>query len=67
MYDVDLVERLLDVKIGDRRPAGYEPARPYEELFSEGPPPSVRHLGKGSRIREKMNAEERAIIAREKG
>jgi ferredoxin len=67
MYDVDLVERLLDVKIGDKRPAGYEPAQPYEAFFSEGPPPSVRHLGNGSRIREKMNAEERAIIAREKG
>ena len=67
MYDVDLVEQLLETKIGDRRPAGYEPAQAYEAFFSEGPPPSVRHLGKGSRIREKMNAEERAIIARERG
>jgi len=67
MYDVDLVEQLLSVKVGDRKPDGYVPARPYEELFSEGPPPSVRNLGKGSRIRDKMNAEERAIIARERG
>ena len=67
MYDVDLVEELLDVTIGDTRPAGYIPAEPYEEYFSEGGPPSVRHLGNGSRIREKMNAEERAIIARERG
>lgn len=67
MYDVDLVEKLLGEPIGDRKPDVYQPAQPYEALFSEGPPPSVRHLGKGSRIREKMNAEERAIIARERG
>ena len=67
MYDVDLVEQLLDVKIGDTKPAHYAPAPPYEELFSEGGPPSVRHLGKGSRIWAKMNAEERAVIARERG
>ena len=62
MYDVTLVETLL----GDRKPAEYVPAQPYEEFFSEGGPPSVRHLGKGSRIRDKMNAEERAIMARER-
>ena len=67
MYDVDLVERLLDVKIGDARPASYVPAEPYEELFSEGGSESVRHLGHGSRIREKMNTEERALMARERG
>lgn len=67
MYDVDLVEQLLGVTIGDRKPAEYVPSRAFEDLFSEGPPPSVRHLGKGSRIRDKMNAEERAIIARERG
>jgi hypothetical protein len=61
------VEQLLDVKIGDTRPDRYVPAQPYEELFSEGGPPSVRHLGKGSRIWAKMNAEERAILARERG
>ena len=66
MYDVDLVEKLLGIKIGDRKPAEYVPAQPYEELFSEGGPPSVRHLGHGSRIRDKMNAEERAIMARER-
>jgi len=38
------------------------PAKPYEEFFSEGGEESVRHLGKGSRIREKMTAEERAIM-----
>jgi len=67
MYDADLVEELLGVKIGDGKPDQYIAARPYEELFSEGGPPSVRHLGKGSRIRDKMNAEERAILARERG
>src|SRR5690242_10623738 len=60
MYDSDLVEGLVGEKIGDRKPAEYQPAQAFEELFSEGPPPSVRHLGKGSRIREKMSAEERA-------
>jgi Pyruvate/2-oxoacid:ferredoxin oxidoreductase delta subunit len=66
MYDVDLVERLLEVKITDRKPDQYVPAQPYEELFSEGGAASVRHLGKGSRIREKMNAEERAVFERER-
>ena len=51
-----------------RRDAQYpQPAQAYEGYFSEGGPPSVRHLGKGSRIRDKMNAEERAVIARERG
>jgi hypothetical protein len=66
MYDVNLVETLLGVEIGDRKPADYVPAQPYEEFFSEGGPPSVRHLGNGSRIKDKMNAEERAIMARER-
>src|SRR5262245_34582843 len=66
MYDVNLVEQLLGVKIGDKKPANYEPAQAYEEFFSEGAEPSVRHLGKGSRIRGKLNAEERAMMARER-
>src|SRR6476660_7010582 len=41
MYDVDLVERLVGEKIGDRKPAEYQPAQAFEALFSEGPPPSV--------------------------
>jgi hypothetical protein len=65
MYDVDLVEEALGTKIGDTKPAEYVPAEPWEELFSEGG--RYRHLGKGSRIREKMNAEERAILQRERG
>ncbi len=60
MYDVDLVERTLSVKVGDKKPVTYIPAEPYEEYFSEGG--LYRHLGKGSRIREKMTAEERAIL-----
>jgi Pyruvate/2-oxoacid:ferredoxin oxidoreductase delta subunit len=64
MYDVDLVEQALGVEIGDRKPAEYVPAQPYEELFSEGG--RYRHLGHGSRIREKMSAEERALMARER-
>jgi ferredoxin len=66
MYEVDLVEQLLGVTITDRKPDGYIPAQPYEEYFSEGGAHSVRHLGKGSRIREKMNAEERAILEQER-
>jgi Pyruvate/2-oxoacid:ferredoxin oxidoreductase delta subunit len=67
MYDVDLVEQLLGEKIGDRKPDVPTPAEPWEDLFSEGGSRSVRHVGKGSRIRDKMNAEERAILARERG
>lgn len=64
MYDTSLVEEALGVKIGDTPPDEPIPAQAYEELFSEGG--LYRHLGKGSRIREKMNAEERQIFAREK-
>ena len=67
MYDVSLVEQLLGTPIGDTKPADYIPAEPWEDLFSEGGARSVRDRGKGSRIREKMNAEERAIMARERG
>lgn len=64
MYDSDLVEQVLGVKIGDEPSPEPIPARPYEELFSEGG--LYRHLGTGSRIGEKMTAEERAIINRER-
>lgn len=60
MYDTDLVEQVLGVKITDKKPAEREPALPFEEYFSEGG--LYRHLGKGSRIREKMNQEERARL-----
>jgi ferredoxin len=66
MYDVDLVEELLGVKIGASRPEEYVPAEPYEEYFSEGGAHSVRDLGRGSRIREKMNEEERRILEMER-
>jgi Pyruvate/2-oxoacid:ferredoxin oxidoreductase delta subunit len=62
MYDTNLVEQVLGVKIGDT--AEYVPSEPYEEYFSEGG--AYRHLGHGSRIRDKMNAEERAVMARER-
>jgi len=64
MYDVELVEQALGVTIGNKKPEEYEPPQAWEELFSEGG--MYRHLGRGSRIREKMNAEERAIMARER-
>ena len=59
MYDTGMVEELLGVKVGDQKPTEYRPAQPYEELFSEGGARSVRAEGSGSRIREKINKEER--------
>jgi Pyruvate/2-oxoacid:ferredoxin oxidoreductase delta subunit len=66
MYDVNLVEQLLEVKITDRIPDEYQPPEAWEELFSEGGERSVRDLGKGSRVREKMNEEEKRILERAK-
>ena len=66
MYPVDLVENLLGTKIGDKAPDHYEPPQAWEELFSEGGEHSVRHLGKGSRIRDKMNAEEKRVLEMER-
>ena len=66
MYDVNLVEQLIGETVGDRKPDAYIPAQPYEEYFSEGEEKSVRHLGTGSRIQEKMNAEERALLESER-
>ena len=60
MYSTDLVEEALGVKIGDKKPERPEAAQPFEELFSEGG--VYRNVGKGSRIREKMNKEERARL-----
>jgi len=62
MYGVDLVEQLRGVGITDKIPEGYVPAQPHEGLFSAGGSRSGRHLGKGSRIWEKMNAEGRAVM-----
>lgn len=62
MYDTALVEEVLGVRITDAKPTEYLPAQPYEEYFSEGGEQSVRHLGKGSRIRDKMNEEEKRIF-----
>jgi Pyruvate/2-oxoacid:ferredoxin oxidoreductase delta subunit len=59
MYDTTQIEELLGVKIGDQKPAEYRPAMPYEEYFAEGGSESIRDTGSGSRIREKMNKEER--------
>lgn len=64
MYDTALVESALGVTITDHKPTEYQAAEPHEDLFSEGG--RYRHLGKGSRIREKINAEERALMARER-
>jgi len=64
MYDTNLVEDVLGVKIGDTAPEEPIPAQPYEEFFSEGG--QYRNVGHGSRIREKITAEERAIFASER-
>ena len=66
MYDVNLVEELLGATIGDKQPDAYIRAQPYEEYFSEGGARSVRQRGKGSRIYEKMNEEEKRILAMER-
>lgn len=66
MYDVKLVEEVLGVKVSDKKPEQYEPPQAFEELFSEGGDRSIRHLGKGSRIREKMSEEEKRIFERAK-
>ena len=57
MYDTTLVEQTLGVPVGNTKPAAYHPPEPWEEQFAEGG--TLRHLGKGSRIAEKMSAEER--------
>ncbi len=59
MYPTDLIEEMFQIKIGDKKPDEYHPAQPFEEFFSEGGLYSVRHLGNGSRIKEKMAKEER--------
>jgi len=66
MYNVDFVEELLGVSIGDKVPEDYVPAKAYEEYFSDGGARSVRYLGKGSRLRDKMNVEDRKLIDWEK-
>lgn len=66
MYNADFVEELLGLEIEDKKPEGYLAAEAYEDYFSDGGRYSVRHLGKGSRLREKMNAEERKIVSWEK-
>jgi hypothetical protein len=59
MYPTDLIEEMFQSKVGDLKPAEYHPALPLEEFFAEGGRYSVRHLGNGSRIKEKINKEER--------
>lgn len=66
MYDVSLVEQLLGIKVTDKKPDTYEPPQAFEDFFSEGGAQSVRDLGKGSRIREKMNEEEKRTLERAK-
>ena len=65
MYSTDFVEKLLDVTIDDQIP-GYVAAKPYDQYFTESGEFSVRHLGKGSRIRDRMNAEDRKVLDWEK-
>jgi len=67
MYNTDFVEELLGVEVGDHKPNPPIPAQAYEEYFSEGGARSVRHLGQGSRIREKMTKEDRDLMRWAKG
>ena len=62
MYDANLVEELLDTKITKKKPDEYTPAHAWEEFFSEGGARSVRSQGKGSRILERINAEQRKLF-----
>jgi len=62
MYSTDFVEELLGIEIGDQKPSPPIPALAYEEYFAEGGARSVRHLGKGSRIREKISKEDREML-----
>jgi len=57
MYPVDLVEEALGVEVTDGLPETPEPPEPWEDLFSEGG--AYRHLGKGSRLLERIGKEER--------
>ena len=59
MYPTELVEEMFQTKVGDQKPAEYHPAQPFEEFFAEGGAYSVRHIGNGSRIRDKINKDER--------
>jgi ferredoxin len=66
MYSTDFIEDLLGVKVDDKVPEEYVPAQAYEEFFTESGEYSVRHLGKGSRIRDRINTEERKFLDWEK-
>jgi formate hydrogenlyase subunit 6/NADH:ubiquinone oxidoreductase subunit I len=59
MYDTSMIEEMLGAKVENEKPDDYRPAQPYEQYFAEGGAESVRHLGKGSRIKEKIAKEER--------
>jgi Pyruvate/2-oxoacid:ferredoxin oxidoreductase delta subunit len=63
MYDTNLVEMALDTKITETAPEVPEAPEPWEELWSEGG--AYRHMGNGSRIQQKMSAEERALMQSE--
>ena len=58
MYDSDLVAEVVGVEIGDAKPAVPMRPLPWEDAFAEGG--RYRHLGQGSRIAARMNAEARA-------
>ena len=62
MYNTDFIEELLGVEVGDNKPVPPIPAKAYEEYFSDGGARSVRHLGQGSRIREKITKEDRELM-----
>jgi ferredoxin len=59
MYPTDLIEEMFQTKVGNEKPAEYHPALPLEEFFAEGGRYSVRHIGNGSRIKDKINKDER--------
>jgi hypothetical protein len=63
MYPTKLVEEALGRKISDKMPDEIRPAENLTECFSEDGSQSVRHLGQGSRVLEKIAAKRREYEA----
>tara|TARA_B100000809_G_scaffold196262_1_gene195745 strand:- start:329 stop:865 length:537 start_codon:yes stop_codon:yes gene_type:complete len=59
MYPTDMVEEIIGREIGNKCPETTIEAEAYEEHFALGGRHSVREQGKGSRLVEKLNEEER--------
>lgn len=63
MYPTKLVEEKIGRKITDKMPEEITPAESLTEAFSEDGAQSVRHLGQGSRVLEKIAAKRQEYAA----